>query len=55
MRLFQRKFSWMKLSKLDYEEIAPDLMPVIAELKAAGFLQTGTSRLRERESDVLCV
>ncbi|XP_039709396.1 fanconi-associated nuclease 1 isoform X4 [Pteropus medius] len=46
VRLFQRKFSWMKLSKLDYEEIAPDLMPVIAELKAAGFLQT-ESELQE--------
>ncbi|XP_007520844.2 fanconi-associated nuclease 1 isoform X2 [Erinaceus europaeus] len=40
VRLFQRKLSWIKLNKLEYEEIAPDLTPVIGELKHAGFLQT---------------
>lgn len=40
VRLFQRKFSWIKINKLDYEEIASDLTPVIGELKQAGFLQT---------------
>lgn len=29
------------MSKLEYEEIAPDLTPVIGELQQAGFLQTG--------------
>lgn len=42
VRLFQRKFSWIKMNKLEYEEIAPDLTPVVAELQQAGFLQTGT-------------
>ena len=44
VRLFQRKFSWIKMNKLEYEEIAPDLTPVVAELQQAGFLQTGTVR-----------
>ncbi|KAK2492672.1 hypothetical protein MC885_002219, partial [Smutsia gigantea] len=51
VRLFQRKFSWIKMNKLEYEEIAPDLTPVIGELKQAGFLQT-ESELQEL-SDVL--
>ncbi|XP_025293480.1 fanconi-associated nuclease 1 isoform X1 [Canis lupus dingo] len=46
VRLFQRKFSWIKMSKLEYEEIAPDLTPVIGELQQAGFLQT-ESELQE--------
>ncbi|XP_073083192.1 fanconi-associated nuclease 1 isoform X1 [Manis javanica] len=46
VRLFQRKFSWIKVNKLEYEEIAPDLTPVIGELKQAGFLQT-ESELQE--------
>lgn len=29
------------MNKLEYEEIAPDLTPVIGELQQAGFLQTG--------------
>lgn len=41
VRLFQRKLSWIKKSKLEYEEIAADLTPVIEELCHAGFLQTG--------------
>uniref|UniRef100_A0A8C0XNE1 Fanconi-associated nuclease n=1 Tax=Castor canadensis TaxID=51338 RepID=A0A8C0XNE1_CASCN len=40
VRLFQRKLTWIKMSKLEYEEIAPDLTPVVEELKHAGFLQT---------------
>ncbi|XP_004391375.2 fanconi-associated nuclease 1 [Trichechus manatus latirostris] len=40
VRLFQRKLNWIKMNKLEYEEIAPDLTPVIEELKEAGFLQT---------------
>ncbi|XP_037001784.2 fanconi-associated nuclease 1 [Artibeus jamaicensis] len=46
VRLFQRKFSWIKLSKLEYEEIAPDLTPVVGELQRAGFLHT-ESELQE--------
>ncbi|MBZ3877102.1 Fanconi-associated nuclease 1 [Sciurus carolinensis] len=46
VRLFQRKLSWIKMNKLEYEEIAPDLTPVIEELKYAGFLQT-ESELQE--------
>ncbi|XP_059227695.1 fanconi-associated nuclease 1 isoform X2 [Mustela nigripes] len=46
VRLFQRKFSWIKMNKLEYEEIAPDLTPVIGELQQAGFLQT-ESELQE--------
>uniref|UniRef100_A0A671FQG5 Fanconi-associated nuclease n=1 Tax=Rhinolophus ferrumequinum TaxID=59479 RepID=A0A671FQG5_RHIFE len=46
VRLFQRKFSWIKVNKLDYEEIAADLGPVIGELTQAGFLQT-ESELQE--------
>ncbi|XP_066210637.1 fanconi-associated nuclease 1 isoform X2 [Saccopteryx leptura] len=40
VRLFQRKFSWIKVNKLEYEEIAPDLTPVVEELRQAHFLQT---------------
>lgn len=46
VRLFQRKFSWIKMNKLEYEEIASDLTPVIGELKQGGFLQT-ESELQE--------
>ncbi|XP_072806761.1 fanconi-associated nuclease 1 isoform X1 [Vicugna pacos] len=46
VRLFQRKFSWIKMNKLEYEEIAPDLTPVVQELQQAGFLQT-ESELQE--------
>ncbi|CAK6442489.1 unnamed protein product [Pipistrellus nathusii] len=46
VRLFQRKFGWIKRHKLEYEEIAPDLAPVVGELERAGFLQT-ESELRE--------
>lgn len=46
VRLFQRKFSWIKMNKLDYEEIATDLAPVIGELRQAGFLHT-ESELQE--------
>uniref|UniRef100_G1PTA7 Fanconi-associated nuclease n=1 Tax=Myotis lucifugus TaxID=59463 RepID=G1PTA7_MYOLU len=45
VRLFQCKFSWIKMHKLEYEEIAPDFTPVVGELKA-GFLQT-ESELQE--------
>jgi Fanconi-associated nuclease 1 len=34
------------MSKLEYEEIASDLTPVVEELKDSGFLQTGTVRRR---------
>ncbi|KAL6056383.1 hypothetical protein STEG23_016541 [Scotinomys teguina] len=40
VRLFQRKLTWIKMGKLEYEEIASDLTPVVEELKDAGFLQT---------------
>ncbi|XP_045417792.1 fanconi-associated nuclease 1 isoform X1 [Lemur catta] len=46
VRLFQRKLSWIKMNKIEYEEIAPDLTPVIEELKHTGFLQT-ESELQE--------
>ncbi|XP_029410664.1 fanconi-associated nuclease 1 isoform X2 [Nannospalax galili] len=46
VRLFQRKLTWIKMSKLEYEEIGPDLTPVIEELKLSGFLQT-ESELQE--------
>lgn len=46
VRLFQRKFGWIKRHKLEYEEIAADLEPVVGELEQAGFLQT-ESELRE--------
>lgn len=46
VRLFQRKLTWIKMNKLEYEEIAPDLTPVIEELQHAGFLQT-ESELQE--------
>lgn len=51
VRLFQRKLTWIKVSKLEYEEIASDLTPVVEELKDLGFLQT-ESELQEL-SDVL--
>ncbi|XP_021120392.1 fanconi-associated nuclease 1 isoform X2 [Heterocephalus glaber] len=46
VRLFQRKLTWIKMNKLEYEEIAPDLTPVIEELQHAGFVQT-ESELQE--------
>lgn len=46
VRLFQRKFCWIKRQKLEYEAIAPDLAPVVGELEQAGFLQT-ESELQE--------
>ncbi|XP_037688787.1 fanconi-associated nuclease 1 isoform X2 [Choloepus didactylus] len=46
VRLFQRKLNWIKVNKLQYEEIARDLTPAIEELKQAGFLQT-ESELQE--------
>ncbi|XP_023565564.1 fanconi-associated nuclease 1 isoform X2 [Octodon degus] len=46
VRLFQRKLTWIKMNKLEYEEIAQDLTPVIEELRHAGFLQT-ESELQE--------
>ncbi|KAF6077477.1 FANCD2 and FANCI associated nuclease 1 [Phyllostomus discolor] len=46
VRLFQRKFGWIKMSKLEYEEIASDLTPVVGELQRAGFLHT-ESELQE--------
>lgn len=46
VRLFQRKLGWIKVNKLEYEEIAADLTPVIGELNRAGFLQT-ESQLQE--------
>ncbi|XP_076791398.1 fanconi-associated nuclease 1 [Arvicanthis niloticus] len=51
VRLFQRKLTWIKMTKLEYEEIALDLSPVVEELKDSGFLQT-ESELQEL-SDVL--
>ncbi|XP_051031882.1 LOW QUALITY PROTEIN: fanconi-associated nuclease 1 [Phodopus roborovskii] len=46
VRLFQRKLTWIKMSKLEYEEIASDLTPVVEELEDSGFLQT-ESELQE--------
>ncbi|XP_076980120.1 fanconi-associated nuclease 1 isoform X2 [Tamandua tetradactyla] len=46
VRLFQRKLNWIKMNKLEYEEIARDLTPAIEELKQSGFLQT-ESELQE--------
>ncbi|XP_052017383.1 fanconi-associated nuclease 1 [Apodemus sylvaticus] len=51
VRLFQRKLTWIKMSKLEYEEIASDLTPVVEELRDSGFLET-ESELQEL-SDVL--
>jgi len=41
VRLFQRKLNWLKVNKIEYEEIAMDLSPIIEELVEARFLQTG--------------
>ncbi|XP_038169618.1 fanconi-associated nuclease 1 [Arvicola amphibius] len=46
VRLFQRKLTWIKMRKLEYDEIASDLTPVVEELKDSGFLQT-ESELQE--------
>ena len=47
VRLFQRKFGWIRMNKLEYEEIASDLTPVVGELTQAGFLQTGMVSQKE--------
>ena len=36
IRLFQRKYGWFRCSKLDYQEISHDLVPVISGLKEKG-------------------
>ncbi|NXP25332.1 FAN1 nuclease, partial [Scytalopus superciliaris] len=48
VRLFQRKLSWLKVNKIEYEEISVDLSPIIEELARARFLQT------ESELEDLC-
>ncbi|NXG70165.1 FAN1 nuclease, partial [Baryphthengus martii] len=48
VRLFQRKLNWLKVNKIDYEEISTDLSPIIEELAEARFLQT------EAELEDLC-
>ncbi|NWT86010.1 FAN1 nuclease, partial [Lanius ludovicianus] len=48
VRLFQRKLSWLKVNKIEYEEISVDLSPIIEELAEARFLQT------ESELEDLC-
>ncbi|NXC39776.1 FAN1 nuclease, partial [Penelope pileata] len=48
VRLFQRKLNWLKVSKIEYEEISVDLSPIIEELVEARFLQT------ESELEDLC-
>lgn len=48
VRLFQRKLNWLKVNKIEYEEIAMDLSPIIEELVEARFLQT------ESELEDLC-
>ncbi|NXA74462.1 FAN1 nuclease, partial [Thryothorus ludovicianus] len=48
VRLFQRKLNWLKVNKIEYEEISVDLSPIIAELAEARFLQT------ESELEDLC-
>ncbi|XP_077174451.1 fanconi-associated nuclease 1 [Paroedura picta] len=40
VRLFQRKLSWIKTSKLKYAEIGDDLSPYIEELVGARFLES---------------
>ncbi|KAL8196963.1 UNVERIFIED_CONTAM: hypothetical protein K2H54_003571 [Gekko kuhli] len=40
VRLFQRKLSWIKTSKLKYTEIGDDLFLYIEELIGAGFLES---------------
>ncbi|XP_072201354.1 fanconi-associated nuclease 1 [Excalfactoria chinensis] len=48
VRLFQRKLNWLKVNRIEYEEIAVDLSPIIEELVEARFLQT------ESELEDLC-
>ncbi|NWW60977.1 FAN1 nuclease, partial [Ifrita kowaldi] len=48
VRLFQRKLNWLKVNKIEYEEISVDLLPIIEELAEARFLQT------ESELEDLC-
>ncbi|NWR43570.1 FAN1 nuclease, partial [Regulus satrapa] len=48
VRLFQRKLNWLKVNKIEYEEISTDLSPIIEELAEARFLQT------ESELEDLC-
>lgn len=47
MRLFQRKLNWLKVNKIEYGEISVDLSPIIEELAAAGFLQTGKASINK--------
>ncbi|XP_012826313.1 fanconi-associated nuclease 1 isoform X2 [Xenopus tropicalis] len=46
VRLFQRKLNWLKINKIEYPEIASDLVPFIEELVRNGFLQSD-SELQE--------
>ncbi|XP_062439395.1 fanconi-associated nuclease 1 isoform X2 [Rhea pennata] len=48
VRLFQRKLNWIKVNKIEYEEISVDLLPIIEELVETSFLQT------ESELEDLC-
>ncbi|NXU34408.1 FAN1 nuclease, partial [Drymodes brunneopygia] len=48
VRLFQRKLNWLKVNKIEYEEISVDLSPIIEELVEARLLQT------ESELEDLC-
>ncbi|NXB64276.1 FAN1 nuclease, partial [Struthidea cinerea] len=48
VRLFQRKLNWLKVNKIEYEEISVDLSPILEELAEARFLQT------ESELEDLC-
>ncbi|XP_054858094.1 fanconi-associated nuclease 1 [Eublepharis macularius] len=40
VRLFQRKLSWIKMSKIKYAEIGDDLLPYVEELIGTGFLES---------------
>ncbi|XP_059801817.1 fanconi-associated nuclease 1 isoform X3 [Hypanus sabinus] len=40
VRLFQRKLNWLRVKRLEYVEISPDLVPIINELALAGLVQT---------------
>ncbi|XP_072138188.1 fanconi-associated nuclease 1 isoform X2 [Mobula birostris] len=40
VRLFQRKLNWLRVKRLEYVEIGPDLVPIINELALAGLVQT---------------
>lgn len=47
VRLFQRKLNWLKVNKIEYEEISVDLSPIIEELVEARFLQTGKASINK--------